>query len=238
MNRKFSSIMVILCTLFSVVFMLFSNQPVKQNVIQASDKMNKSGILSGLFNHDEPIEKKEKQVSKRSVYQAIESQGTSIAVLPTGKFKKNKMNSLYENYESDLQAYYDSKYGSPDTKQSVQQSEPIEEPEAPVYNPSVGYEFSETDKKNLLAFADELSPIDYARISDYLHSENKRKGIEEAIDLMRDRMSEKEFESVELFLQKLGKEAEKVGNEEEQDLEESVKDQGEKGDRKAAEDEK
>lgn len=66
---------------------------------------------------------------------------------------------------------------------------------APVFNTEVKYELTDSDKERILTAAKKLSPIDYEKINTYMKYINDTNA-KSAINLLRDRLSDKDFEKI------------------------------------------
>jgi hypothetical protein len=89
----------------------------------------------------------------------------------------------------------------------VKQSSPVEAKnynQVSEFNVDVQHELTEEDKERLLLAANKLSPIDQVKINNYLeNSENG--GIKNAVSLLRDRLSDKDFEKIKNISDMLNK---------------------------------
>lgn len=78
-----------------------------------------------------------------------------------------------------------------------------ENEEAPVFkvaSSKILGSLSILDKEKLLVIGTKLAPLDYARIKEYLYSDDRDKGVKNVILLLKERLSDKDYEKVKKIM--------------------------------------
>ena len=168
-----------------------------RQVINSIRKVNKAAILKPSKTPTvayEEVKKNSELVVKDNV--KFEGKFYKLNILKlSNRVKKDKLEKIYLSERELLKSIYDKtpiyeKYIAKDSSSNYKNSE-----ETAVFNKQVEYELSEADKERILTASKKLSPLDLEKINTYL---NYVSGIntKNAINLLRDRLSDKDFEKI------------------------------------------
>lgn len=148
---------------------------------------------------------------------------SKYGIVLTGEAKKSKINALHESQIEDMKNYYNDKYAQNDnakkeTSKEVSKkndtksntsidsgdknetsSDNGDKTDAQVFKVSkeeIKDKLTLSDKQKILSVARKLSPSDYEKINQYINNEDGDQGVIDAVKLLRDRLSDKDYEKI------------------------------------------
>lgn len=193
MDKKILSIIVIVTTVLSAAAMTKFSE--FKNV--QDNNVNKLNIINKI---EEPKENKSNIVYKY------------INIYKLKSYKKNKeykLDLLHNDKLNVENSYYTYKMnkegnginGQSENKQVVQQKHKNSSSEYP--QNKIETKLTLEDKEKILYVAKVLAPVDYARIEEYIKMSNQEEGVRKALNLLKDRLSDKDYRKVEDVKEKL-----------------------------------
>lgn len=186
MRKKILSFIVVLCTTICVGIMVYSNRvDTRENSVKAKVEV---------LNKKQDMEKK--NISKE------------LITMPDS-YKKNKMDSIKDNIEEDKKEFFSQYYVKDEKKNGVSNSQynnneqenknvSNSEKDIPVFKiakSKIKDNLTFIDKEKLLSIGSKLSAVDYEKTKKYLEN-GSDEDIKSTIKLLRERLSDKDFEKV------------------------------------------
>lgn len=137
--------------------------------------------------------------------------------------KKSKINALHESQVEDMKNYFNDKYaqnnntkkeiskevskdkdtknntsidGKDKTDTAVDNGDKTDTQVFKVSREEIKDKLTLLDKQKILSVARKLSPSDYEKINQYINNEDGDQGVIDAVKLLRDRLSDKDYEKI------------------------------------------
>lgn len=198
MNNKWLSFIVVLCTLVSSSIMIGFDS-------EENDIENSLTITDSYKQPEKEIEKPKK----------VENESIKIEK----KIEENKESIKEENYTHNVDEYNDSKQESKYEVSSDEYASKDEDmydehkydysykkqEDVPVFKVStdvIRKEVTLKDKQKLFMIATKLSPKDFIKIKEYLYWEDEEEGTSRIINLIKNKLSNEDYEKVKSILGK------------------------------------
>lgn len=189
-----------------------SDKKVKSQKVTYNDVVQSSEITVKDVNTGKVDIPLKNSINKSSLDKGTKSV-SKYGIILTEEAKKSKLNEMHESQIEDIKNYYNEKYAQKDNSKKEVSKQVSKEPntkkettkdnseigEAPVFKVSkeeIKEKLSLSDKQKLLLVARKLSPSDYEKINQYISNEGDEQGIIDAIKLLRDRLSDKDYEKI------------------------------------------
>jgi hypothetical protein len=178
------------------------------NAIQIINSIKKIDIRSVLKPSKNPkvVYEEVKQNSEIIVINNTEFEGKlyKLNILKmSNSIKKNKLENIYFSEREIRESIYD-KTPVYTSSGSIDNKTKTNDKEVTVFNTEASYVLTEEDKERILTLSKKLSPLDQEKINTYLKyiSDVNAKN---AINLLRDRLSDKDFEKIKEISLKFNK---------------------------------
>jgi hypothetical protein len=213
MSKKISSIIIIFFTMLYVFVTIYVSEynileMSNTKAIQIINSIKKIDIRSVLKPSKNPkiVYEEVKQNSEIIVINNTEFEGKlyKLNILKmSNSIKKNKLENIYFSEREIRESIYD-KTPVYTSSGSIDNKTKINDKEVTVFNTEASYVLTEEDKERILTLSKKLSPLDQEKINTYLKyiSDVNAKN---AINLLRDRLSDKDFEKIKEISLKLNK---------------------------------
>jgi hypothetical protein len=213
MSKKISSIIIIFFTMLYVFVTIYVSEynileMSNTKAIQIINSIKKIDIRSVLKPSKNPkiVYEEVTQNSEIIVINNTEFEGKlyKLNILKmSNSIKKNKLENIYFSEREIRESIYD-KTPVYTSSGSIDNKTKINDKEVTVFNTEASYVLTEEDKERILTLSKKLSPLDQEKINTYLKyiSDVNAKN---AINLLRDRLSDKDFEKIKEISLKLNK---------------------------------
>jgi hypothetical protein len=220
MSKKISSIIIIFFTMLYVTITLILNGynllemgSIKaRQVINSIKKVDIGAVLKSSDNQ-KVVYEEVKQDSTVVVKDSTEFEGKLYKlniIKMSNKVKKDKLEKIYFAEREVRESIYDKTpintgdLAKDTSSKSIENKIKVNDKETAVFNTDVKYELTEADKELILIASKKLSPLDQEKINTYLKylSDINAKN---AINLLRDRLADKDFEKIKNISLKLNK---------------------------------
>jgi hypothetical protein len=213
MSKKISSIIIIFFTMLYVFVGIYLSEynifeMNNTKAIQIINSIKKIDIMSVLKPSKNPkvVYEEVKQNSEIVVINNAEFEGKlyKLNILKmSNSIKKNKLENIYFSERVLRESIYD-KTPIYTSSVSIDNKTKTNEKEVTVFNTEASYVLTEEDKERILTLSKKLSPLDQEKINTYLKyiSDVNAKN---AINLLRDRLSDKDFEKIKELSLKFNK---------------------------------
>lgn len=182
------------------------NQKVKYNDVVQSSEMKVKDVNRG--NVEIPLKDNNKSNATKD-----SKASNKYGIFLTEEAKKRKLNELHESQVEDMNNYYNDKYATNDNgKKEVSKEESNEDDTKndtsidngdkndtqvfKVAKEEIKDKLTLSDKQKILSVARKLSPSDYEKINKYINNEDGDQGVIDAVRLLRDRLSDKDYEKI------------------------------------------
>lgn len=222
MSKSKLSIVVVLCTVFSVIIMIINSKPELINNSMKSIYSNTkklTAILNDRFGKGDAknySNKKEDNTQMNSKQTKTDNSnhknnsksntedeivlGNSGIKLTLKEVRENKLNLVKENIIEDMQDYYDSKNAEENKDIPVNSSVDTQKSNVNknLNSNTIDNDFkglSSQDKDRILSAANSLSALDNAKINEYIEK-NSITGVADAFKLLKERLSDKDYEKL------------------------------------------
>lgn len=204
MSKKISSIIIIFFTMIYVTVALYLSRYniIKMGNIKAIQIINsvKRIDIRSVLKHSKNqkiVYEEVKQNSEIVVINNAEFEGKlyKLNILKvSNSFKKNKLENIYFS-ERELRESIYAKNPIDTSSQAIDNITKTNDKEVTVFNTEASYVLTEEDKERILTLSKKLSPLDQEKINTYLKyiSDVNAKNV---INLLRDRLSDKDFEKI------------------------------------------
>lgn len=148
---------------------------------------------------------------------------SKYGIVLTEEAKKSKINALHESQVEDMKNYYTDKYAQNDNSKkeiskevskeddtktntsidsgdeankSIENGDKTDAQVFKVSREEIKDKLTLSDKQKILSVARKLSPSDYEKINQYINNEDGNQGVIDAVKLLRDRLSDKDYEKI------------------------------------------
>ncbi len=216
MNRKILSITIIMCTIICVFIMIHSNkEDIKKNSVKEKVEVLNKSQNTNKKTVNEKIEEKNNNVNIGSSSKEIKKD----TIVATDSYKKDKMDMIGMKMDDDKKEF-SSEFNVKGEEKDVKNSQETvnktnnndknntpklsEKNDVPVFKVSkykIKDDLTLGDKQKLLSVASKLSAVDYEKINGYLKN-GSDKDIKNTIGLLKQRLSDKDYEKVEEVAEK------------------------------------
>lgn len=206
MTKKISYIITILCTLLTVgIILLWSNREIE------SYKNSCVGVNTSKKVCIPEVSKSEKSsggneksinVSENNSESKVNSDSDKLKeIKDASKGNSEKRNNNISSKKDEIaQSEKNKNTQQINNKKILNENEKVARMETvsvfKVSKDDIKSKLSLADKEKILNAATKLSPVDYAKIKKYIESEDSEEGIKMAMKLLKERLSEKDYNKV------------------------------------------
>lgn len=183
------------------------SQKVTYNDVVQSSEMKVKDVNTGKVEIPLKNNNNKSNASKNS------KASSKYGIVLTGEAKKSKINALHESQVEDMKNYYNDKYAQNDNSKKEISKEVSKEDDTKndasidnvdkndtqvfkVSREEIKDKLTLSDKQKILSVARKLSPSDYEKINQYINNEDGDQGVIDAVKLLRDRLSDKDYEKI------------------------------------------
>ncbi|WP_315112356.1 hypothetical protein [Clostridium intestinale] len=188
MNKKILTILVILATIISVVFILYPSNPKKttEQSVQVKNNTSKKQVADKANNENNTSVKNDKLEKENKA----DDKGKAENSDPLIKVEGNEYEDSYiDNSENN--------YNKPDKKEEEALTASMI---FKVDKNTIEKKISVSNKAKLLYYASKLSNFDYAQIKDILDNGDEVDGAKDIVKILKNRLKASDYEEVKKIL--------------------------------------
>ncbi|WP_326511658.1 hypothetical protein [Clostridium intestinale] len=188
MNKKILTILVILATIISVVFILYPSNPKKttEQSVQVKNNTSKKQVADKANNENNTSVKNDKLETEKKA----DDKGKAENSDPLIKVEGNEYEDSYiDNSKNN--------YNKPDKKEEEALTASMI---FKVDKNTIEKKISVSNKAKLLYYASKLSNFDYAQIKDILDNGDEVDGAKDIVKILKNRLKASDYEEVKKIL--------------------------------------
>lgn len=188
MNKKILTILVILATIISVVFILYPSNPKKtmEQSVQVKNNTSKKQVADKANNENNTSVKNDKLEKENKA----DDKGKGENSDPLIKVEGNEYEDSYIDNSKN-------KYNKPDKKEEEALTASMI---FKVDKNTIEKKISVSNKAKLLYYASKLSNFDYAQIKDILDNGDEVDGAKDIVKILKNRLKASDYEEVKKIL--------------------------------------
>lgn len=194
MKYKFLSVLVVLSTMLSVSAMLLSRNSLNPGNEQNNSKSNVSQSIPQKSNSS-GVSKEKSSNSSLETGNIIQKEEESNSKVNVNSNDKAEVDTI-PNQQSFIVIDKRNSSEAIDSGEVSQSGYPDSTAVFKVESSTIEDSLSIMDKAKLLGVATKISPVDYARIYNYLYDENSARGIINTFRLLKTRLSNSDYDKI------------------------------------------